>query len=355
MLEPSRCFLSLILSLAFAATAAEASDRRGPPLADGPVVVDVGFYLSGITSVSEEDETIEFAGVLTLRWHDPRQAFDPDQAGQSSTTFQGNFQFNEVFNGWWPQIVLKNEAGKYERQGVMLHVDSTGDMTYIEEIDAIAETRLKLRRFPFDRQDFYAIFEVLGYDRDRVVLRVDPTTTGAWEDDEEWIRVPQWHSPTIATSIREYDRAYGGTPSAAFSAFVFGIGMERDPGYLIRLVIFPLTILVILSWSVFWMSRSSLGDRMDLSFIGILSIVAYQITISELMPRIAYSTILSAYFIISFLMMAASVVVNLVIGRIDESGNFKLGDLVDRRCRIAFPVMYVLVILIVCGTMYRLG
>jgi hypothetical protein len=42
------------------------------------------------------------------------------------------------------------------------------------------------------------------------------------------------------------------------------------------------------------MERSSLGDRMSVSFIGILAAVAYQVVMSEMLPRIAYVTVMNA-------------------------------------------------------------
>jgi hypothetical protein len=343
------------LGLSCLATNASAEHILGPPNETGPVVVDIGFYLSDISGIDEENETIAFEGILTLRWKDPRQAFDPRDAETEEKFYQGDYQFAELYSGWWPQVILANESGQYERQGMMLRIAPDGSMTYIEEVDAIAEARMDLRRFPFDRQEFYAIFETLGFDRDRVILQVDETTTGHWNDDKHWIRVPQWNSPTTSTKIHEYDPVYGGSTDTPTTAFVFGIEMSRNPGYMIRLVLFPLTALVVLSWSVFWMSRSSLADRMDISFIGILTIVAYQITISGLMPKISYPTILSAYLTISFVVMCASVVVNLVIGRIDQRGDYALGDRVDVYCRFLFPLAYVLLLLGVCGTLYVRG
>ena len=34
----------------------------------------------------------------------PRLAFDPAEAGTDDKRFQGEFQFNEMFAGWWPQL-----------------------------------------------------------------------------------------------------------------------------------------------------------------------------------------------------------------------------------------------------------
>ena len=72
--------------------------------------------------IDDEKETFEFAGVLTLRWHDKRQVFDPSAAGVDEKVYQGGYQFDEVFTGWFPQVVLVNESGLYETDGVVLRV-----------------------------------------------------------------------------------------------------------------------------------------------------------------------------------------------------------------------------------------
>jgi len=51
-----------------------------------------------------------------------------------------------------------------------------------------------------------------------------------------------------------------------------------------------------LSWSVFWMDKSLLGDRLSISFIGILTVVSYQILLGETLPRIAYFTLTNVCF-----------------------------------------------------------
>ncbi len=116
--------------------------------------------------------------------------------------------------------------------------------------------------------------------------------------------------------------------------------MIRRPGFMLRLTVFPLATLVVLSWSVFWMDHASLGERMDISFLGILTVVAYQITLSDILPRISYPTLTYAFMTISFVTMCATVVANLVVGYLDRQGFSAVGDRLDRRCRVAFPAAY---------------
>jgi hypothetical protein len=68
----------------------------GPPKADGPVVVRANFKFHEINAINDEAETFEFTGVLTLRWRDKRQAFDPVAEGVDEKIYQGDYQFNEL-------------------------------------------------------------------------------------------------------------------------------------------------------------------------------------------------------------------------------------------------------------------
>src|SRR5262245_28345652 len=82
-----------------------------PPTEAGGVVVRARFVLRDINEINDGSETFEFRGVLTLKWHDRRQAFDPAIVGVHEKVFQGNYQVNELSTGWYPQVVLANESG----------------------------------------------------------------------------------------------------------------------------------------------------------------------------------------------------------------------------------------------------
>src|SRR5262245_14766230 len=155
----------------------------------GGVVVRARFLLRDINEINDGSETFEFTGVLTLKWHDPRQAFDPAIVGVDEKVFQGNYQFDELSTGWYPQVVLANESGLYQKSGVVLRVRSDGTSTLTETLNAIAKSEVNMRRFPFDRQRLEAVFEVLGFDKDEVVLKVESDGAGSSASS---VRVPQW-------------------------------------------------------------------------------------------------------------------------------------------------------------------
>lgn len=317
-----------------------------PPKADGPAMVRVGFFLSDVNTIDEEHQRFEVEGVLTLAWQDDRLAFDPEVVGVQEKVFQGEYQFSEIATAWWPQVVLTNGSGELERQGMVLRQRFDGRMTYVQELNAMVEMPIELRRFPFDREHFELAFEVLGFKSDEVRLDVDLSTTGT---PPQGVSISEWRLAGLTASEREHDRAYANGRGQPQSTVVFTLDLARNPGFMLRVVVIPMAALVALSWSVFWMNRESLGDRMDISFIGILTVVAYQIMVSSTLPKIPYFTLMNAFIYASFLTMCASVIANLGVARLDQTGRQELGERVDRICRWAFPTAYAAQILFAVG------
>lgn len=314
-----------------------------PPGDGGPVVVHVAFYVQDINEIDEEAETFEFTGILTTTWQDRRQAFDPQETGTEEKIYQGNYQFNELSPAWYPQVILANESGLYEKHSVLLRVKPDGSSKLVETVNAIAEVTLDLRRCPFDRQRLEAVFEVLGFDTHQVMLKAEAVSPFT---DSMKIRTPQWILTDIHFSTREHRALYAGSRGAS-SSFVLTLDVQRKSFFMVRLVVVPLLLIVGLSWFVFWMDRSSLGDRINISFIGILTAVAFQAMASDILPHISYITLIHGFINISFFFMCATAVINLIVGWHDKQGDFKRGDLIDYRCRKIVPLAYFGVLAIV--------
>ncbi len=337
-----QCLCLLLFFLAFlpvsraADPVAGASQVLDLPAAPRPVEVQVSFHLLDVHKVDDEAETFEFSGVLTLQWKDSRQAFDAAAEGVTEKLFHGSFQFNEISPAWYPQVVLANASGAPDNQGVLLRLQPDGTGRLIQTIHAVARSKMNLRRYPFDQQRLEAVFEVLGFGAEEVTL---VPVTDATTADLSRIAVPQWDLQSVAAATREVIAPYAGDGGTS-SAFVLTLEAKRQSFFMVRLVILPLFVIVVLSWSVFWMDRSSLGDRMSVSFVGILTAVAYQIMVSDIMPDIAYVTFMNAFLSFSFLVMCATVLANLRVGVCDRRGDVQRGDRIDLRCRRAFPLVY---------------
>ena len=160
--------------------------------------------------------------------------------------------------------------------------------------------------------------------------------------------MPQWLLTDINSSTGTRSTSFSGN-RASTSTFVISMDLQRRSFFIIRLVVLPLMAIVMLSWSVFWMDKSSLGDRISVSFIGILTAVSYQMLLGEILPRISYLTLMNGFLNISFMIMCLSVIINLRVGYLDHQGRGEAGNQLDHRCRWMFPVFYFGYILVITG------
>jgi len=340
---PTRVIQTLIVLIAtcFACGPLTAQSPPSPkllalPPGDGPLKVGASFHLLAVHKIDDEAESFSFSGVLNLTWRDERQAFDPESEGVSEKVYNGEYQFNELSPSWYPQVVLANAVDLVDSQGVLLRVKPDGTSILTQTITAEARTRLELRCYPYDKQQLQATFAILGFNEDEVVLTAPH---GATSSDFSKIQIPQWKLTDIQSSTGLGTTSVSGK-NVHLAMLTITLDTERRSFFIMRLVILPLILIVVLSWSVFWMDRSSLGDRMSVSFVGILTAVAYQIMVSDIMPHISYITLVNAIISFSLLIMSATVFINLLVGSLDKKGEYERGERVDLRCRIVFPAIY---------------
>ncbi len=331
-----------LLALTGLRASAQIAAVIGPPQGGGPTPVLAEFHLQDIDAIDDESETISFAGSLILRWKDTRQVFDSAETGVPELIFNDLGGLMDVHPIWLPTVDLLNAAGPLDVRSEMLRITPDGTCTLMRSLNGSAKSRMDLSRFPFDEQQMEINLRIHGLYPQEAFL--EPSGHGAYFDQGS-LRVPQWdvrgasmRKEAIVTTVLG---AHVNVPVLAVS-----IDIARDPVHILRLVLFPLAVIVVLSWGVFWMDRSSLGDRMGVSFVGILTAVTYQVLLSDVLPDISYTTFIHAFINFSFFTMALSVPVNLLVGIFDQRGRTDRGDRLDRVCRWAFPTGYVLLLAI---------
>ncbi len=352
---PKLGLLAIVLSVAGAgdASALDPDHLRSLPKSDGPVDVQIGFHVYDITGISEKDETIDFEGAVYLRWMDPRQAYDPadfgysaddyppgDYTGTPPRLYQGDFAVKEVFQGWRPHVKFANGIGDRRRTFMAIGVWPDGMVGYTDHFHAKAETPMKLRSYPFDRQTLELYLNPFLHQAHEVRLVHTEWMSGTWQQDAG---IAEWTKRGLQIEERPIKYDHFGGYAEVFSQLLVKIEIARRPGHILFSIILPLLVLVSLTWSVFWLDEESVSNRVNISFIGILSVVAYYLVVQESVPKIPYLTMLDAFMIATFLILAATVVVNIVVDKRNRAGQKAEADRLDQMCRWGFPLGYALV------------
>lgn len=341
------CWIFPLLSLA------NGDDYKGGiPLSTKPIKVRMGFTLSNITDVNEREETVDFDGVIFLIWKDGRLAYEPSLAGYPDDyklgdytepprlIYQGDFSVKEIYDGWRPHLLLQNGIGDRVQSNISLGIWPDGTVGYGETFSAKAETPMDLRRFPFDKQKLELFFQVFLYNRGQLLLVPDEDLAGSWNQD---IGIAQWENEGFHFTERTIDLTMINGRKQKKSELVATINIKRHPMHFLFSTILPLIVLVCLSWAVFWLDDEAVSNRINISFIGILSVVAYYFVIQNNIPNISYLTLIDAFIIATFFFLAASVIVSLIVDKLNRAGKSQIGDKIDYRSRWVFPTSYLLI------------
>ena len=307
-----------------------------------PTVVTVGVFLANLLDLDEVTETFQVELIVVAEWDDPRLAFDPAVEGTETKLFQGQLQFNEVFAGWWPQLVIINEVGLGDISAIKIEVRPDGHVRFMEARNVTLETPMRLEPFPFDTQTLQARMVAFGNDSDQVLLEVNQRMLGATEEhvkNDKLVNMAEWRLLNLDMVTRFSDHRFYGEVKPV-SELLFTVTLQREAASVLWKVVLPLIILVLLMWAIFWMEVDNLSDRLNVAFIGILTIVAYQFLIEGSMPRISYFTFTDTVLLYSFLVMCLSVLESLVLTTMCKAGHKTAAVRVDHVARWAFPVIY---------------
>ncbi len=320
----------------YASSGLSGSNSFDPPPGSGATQIHVGFHLTSLSDIDVIRSRFRFEGYAEFVWCDPRQAFDASTEGREERVFFGDTARDSGGDLWIPDVELANSIGAVSNTAGRIEVGADGTVRFSGFFNSVVAARFDLRHFPFDHQSFAIAMESFTFNRDVVQIRPMENMVGYEED----LYLPEWKVKSLTASTEETGQVRDRVP---FSRVIFNVNVEREAGYYLVKLSVPLTLIVMLSWSVFWMGKESLGGRMRISSTAFLTIVAYQFAISGSLPKVAYLTLMDKVMIAAFILIALSALENMVAVTMIErnpDGARKL----DRRSRWIFPITYVTMI-----------
>jgi hypothetical protein len=316
-----------------------------PPNPGGPTLVGMAFFVTELREIDAVRDDFGFSGYVRATWCDPRLAFDPAKAGTKERVTFGPVAERQMQSIWYPSAFPVDRVGRMEVTDRVLTVDHDGTVQTDINISLRVAADFDLRRFPFDRQHLELSVESFRWSADDLVVVAEPEATGFSHD----FSIPEWHIERVGTRIESSRALRSARP---FSRIVLEIDVAREWGFYLWKILLPLVIIVALSWSIFWMSEERVAGRSRITATGVLTIVAYQFVVGEDLPRIAYLTLLDKVMILSFVLLAVTVVQSLIVSRYQDD-DMPRAERIDRVSRLLFPGAYVLLLVLVLTTSGR--
>jgi hypothetical protein len=100
---------------------------------------------------------------------------------------------------------------------------------------------------------------------------------------------------------------------------------------------FPLFLIVGMSWAVFWIDSSNIGPQIGTATASMLTLFAYRFALGGLIPKVSYFTRMDSFITASTLLVFLALLVAILTGKLATGEHGELAQRIDVVCRTLFP------------------
>lgn len=306
--------------------------------AGGPVDVQIGLRVEEITDIDQRAERFSVVATLQMRWHEPALGFQPDPGSDPFRVYRGDdfFEYVRHQNARWPRFIFFNQQGKRFSQDTVVLVTSDGKAFYFERFTVTLQAPyFHFSKFPFDSQEFYIDIDLLAPDKAYVFSELE-----GYSDLGKLLGLEEWDVTQFDTDISTTRQTVGYDSSR----FRFHLHAERRTEYYQIRIFVPICIIVLISWIILFLKDYKI--RIDIASGNLLLFIAFNFVISTDLPRLSYLTFMDSVLFTAFAITSFSVIVNVILRRMEVSGRVDLAQRIDRVLIWAYPFVYLFGVLI---------
>ncbi|MCK5379419.1 MAG: hypothetical protein KAJ78_08435 [Acidobacteria bacterium] len=318
---------ALILSLLlFLATGGAVAADITVPEGDGPVPVTVLVYMLDLDDVDSSQQTFTANVFLKYDWDDPRLAHEGD-----GPVIMG---MDEI---WHPHFQILNQQKLWKTFPERFTVFPDGHVNYRQRVWGDFSQPMDLRDYPADHQVMTVELVASGHTSEQV--RLVPSTEAEHAIAAE-LSVTDFEitgSEVVVGSFKPWDSGPG---VASIRSIYFA---SRKTGYFVVKVIIPLILIVMMSWSVFWIDPAEGGTQIGVATTTMLTLIAFRFAIDTSLPKISYLTRLDTFVMASTVLVFLSLFEVVITSRLAKTGRQERAMLLDRWSRLIFPGAFVAV------------
>ena len=207
----------------------------------------------------------------------------------------------------------------------------------------------KLQTFPFDKQ----------------VLKISyrsPDIIKNHEISHGWISYKNMEHFMKNNKINGWDlknynlnnEIYEGSTGRYFSQANIEIHIERQHGYYLYKVLFPILLILMVCWTVVWVHPRELESRLTITIVCLLSLIAYNFVIDSELPKLEYLTVMDWIILISYVYATIPNFISVISFRLYKK-NRRLSDKIEfysKRYGISSYVVVLLIIILINANLF---
>lgn len=307
---------------------AEAAAER-PAAGAGPTPVEVGVYVIDVSEIDDVSQSFSADLYLFWHWHDPRlseSALGASLEGCPLSTDQI----------WNPAADVVNQRSLTTRDAA-LRVGADGEVRMRRRLTGQLSSPLDLRDFPFDHQVLPVTVASFLYGPRELALTVDSRTGGSPD-----FSLAGWQ---LELGDHEVGVEHVASADRDVARVDFRLRARRNSGYYLWKMLLPLSLIVFMAWTVFWIDPVHFGPQVGVSTAAVFTLIAFQLSLGQLLPKVSYLTRADRFILGSTLLVFLALAEAILAGRLAGEGREAASRRLDVAARWIYPTLFALHVL----------
>jgi Neurotransmitter-gated ion-channel ligand binding domain/Neurotransmitter-gated ion-channel transmembrane region len=310
-----------------------ANPLLNPPISDGErLPVAIALRVINVSDIDEVSQRFKIVGYLLAHWKDSRLAFTPRAPWEKFRTYSPG-------QIWFPRFDFVNGVVPHSASDVTIRAFPDGTIMYSERSNAELSNTFHLRAFPFDRQTLEILIHPTVVEDEIVELTPERGVDPMSAEPRVYQSLAQWAITGMNATVEQF-RGLGGE---SISEIRFSINIARHFNFYIWKVFFPLLLMVVLSWTVFWIDPAELSSRVQISVTTILTVIAFAFAIQANLPKVPYLTFIDLFFLVCYLFVFATAIELTAVHVANRSGLVAVARALNSASKIVLPAAFAVV------------
>ena len=311
------------------------SEKVRPGAASGPTLVAVAIWVADIPRIDSVAQTFSADIAYVLRWRDPALAHGEPHFKR--------YNLNEI---WHPDWQVVNVVGSPARSfPEVVEVAGDGTVTFRQRIFGSFSQATDLHAFPFDKGSFRIQFITVAQSPAEIRFVPDETKVNVGLTPSLGIAphltIQDWQITSHTARVLPFSFS----PRLEFASFVFEFQAERLSGHYTVKVILPLLLIVMMSWTAFWIDSTMAASQIGVATSSMLTLIAYRFSVGADVPKIPYLTKLDSFILTSSVLIFFTLIEVIVTSKLAFNQRLDLSRKIDHYSRVAFPLAYFVVMI----------
>jgi hypothetical protein len=308
------------LGAADCASAPGCCAEKRPETLPRPAEVSVGVVVTGLYNVNERNGTWDADYYLYESW--------------------------APLPGFAPQTEIVNEVARLSEQFDNL-VMNRGRCLRTRRLRSTLSSPFDLRVFPFDQQRLRLQLSDSWSDTQLARYTHAPFVSGV--DERVYQQLSQWEvghalAYGLETQPFKWEEGVWEGREPEYDYATFTLPVRRHTTFHLTKFFLPLLVIVLVAMSVFWVDPHDLASQVGIGVTCLLAAIAFQLAQASTLPEVAYLTLADLVYVAAYLVIALALAESIYTNLLARRGQAERALRVDARCRLAFPVGFVLLV-----------